>query len=110
MKMKLEVGKFGTSSRMKVLALLTLCAVCAMAWTFVTVGKRAELSQSRLANVGEQLVLSQQVAKFALAATTGNTEAFASMEKSRNGFTRILDQQMNRAEGFTRQSRAGQPG
>lgn len=94
MKMKLEVGKFGTSNRMKVLALLTLCAVCAMAWTFVTVGKRAELSQSRLANVGEQLVLSQQVAKFALAATTGNTEAFASMEKSRNGFTRILDQQM----------------
>jgi twitching motility protein PilJ len=94
MKMMFDVGKFGTSNRMKVLAFLTLCAVSAMSWTFVQVGKQAEADQSRLASVSEQLVLSQQIAKFALAATTGDTEAFSSMEKSRNRFTRIVEDQV----------------
>jgi twitching motility protein PilJ len=89
-----KVSKFGTSRRMKLLALLTACAVIATAWTFVKVGEQASTDQMRLANVNEELVLSQQVAKFALAATSGNTEAFASMKKSKNRFTEILDQQM----------------
>ena len=51
-----------------------------MAWTFVTVGKQATQDQARLADVGEQLVLSQRVAKYALAATTGDADAFNKME------------------------------
>jgi twitching motility protein PilJ len=94
MKMKFAVGNSGTGYRMKALALLTLCAVCAMAWTFVQVGKHVSVDQSRLANVSEQLVLSQQVAKFALAATSGDSEAFSSMEKSRNRFSQIIDEQV----------------
>jgi twitching motility protein PilJ len=105
MKMKFAVGNSGTGYRTKVLALLTLCAVCAMAWTFVQVGKHVSVDQSRLADVSEQLVLSQQVAKFALAATSGDSEAFSSMEKSRNRFNQIIDEQVrdfgagNSAEG-----------
>jgi twitching motility protein PilJ len=94
MRKMFKVGRFGISGRMKVLALLTACVVIATAWTFVKVGRQAATDQSRLASVNEELVLSQQVAKFALAATSGNTEAFASMKKSKNRFTGILDQQM----------------
>jgi twitching motility protein PilJ len=89
-----DVGRFGASNRMKLLAFLTLGAVCAMSWTFVQVGRQAGADQSRQASVGEQLVLSQQIAKFALAATTGDTEAFSGMEKSRDHFTRIIDDQV----------------
>jgi twitching motility protein PilJ len=94
MKMKFAAGMFGTGKRMKVLALLTLCAVCAMAWTFVQVGKQVSVDQSRLANVSEELVLSQQLAKFALAATSGDSDAFSSMEKTRNRFSQIIDDQI----------------
>ena len=94
MRKMFKVSKFGTSGRMKVLALLTVCAVTATAWTFVKVGRQTATDQERLANVNEELVLSQQVAKFALAATSGNTDAFASMKKSKNRFTEILERQM----------------
>jgi twitching motility protein PilJ len=94
MRMMFDVGKLGTSIRMRALALLTLCAVCAMAWVFMQVGKQAGADQLRLANVSDQLVLSQQVAKFALAATTGDTQAFSAMEKSKNRFSAIINDQL----------------
>ena len=55
---------------------------------------QVEQDQARQADVGEQLVLSQRVAKYALAATTGDTEAFNKMETSKDEFTGILDKQM----------------
>jgi twitching motility protein PilJ len=64
-----------------------------MVWTFVQVGKQAENSQARLADVGEQMVLSQRVAKYALAASAGDVDAFGKMEAFKNEFTRILDRQ-----------------
>ena len=95
MKTMFDVKKMGASNRVKVLTFFMLCAICAMAWTFVNVGKQVELDQARLADVGEQLVLSQRVAKYALAATTGDSDAFSKMESSKNEFTTILDQQMS---------------
>ena len=95
MKTMFDVKKMGASNRVKVLTFFMLSAICAMAWTFVNVGKQVELDQARLADVGEQLVLSQRVAKYALAATTGDSDAFSKMESSKNEFTTILDQQMS---------------
>ncbi|MCK5383007.1 MAG: hypothetical protein KAJ65_04530, partial [Gammaproteobacteria bacterium] len=92
--MKTNIKKLGASNKMKALSFFVLCAICAMAWTFVNVGKQVGLDQARLADVGEQLVLSQRVAKYALAATTGDSDAFSKMETSKNQFTGILDKQM----------------
>ena len=94
MKMMFDVKMLGASHRMKVLAFLVICATCAMVWTFVQVGKHAEVDQARLASVGEQLVLSQRIAKYALAATTGDTDAFEKMQVSKDEFSRILERQM----------------
>jgi len=94
MKTMFDVKKFGASNKMKVLVFLMLCAIWAMAWTFVKVGHQVEIDQARLAEVGEQLVLSQRVAKYALSSTTGDMEAFTRLEASKNKFSAILDAQM----------------
>jgi twitching motility protein PilJ len=95
MKTVFDVNMLGASSRMKVLTFMMLSAVWAMVWTFVQVGNQAETDQARLADVGEQLVLSQQVAKYALAAMTGDTDAFTKMEVSKNRFSSIINTQMS---------------
>lgn len=89
-----DVKVLGASNRMKALAFLMLCAIWAMVWAFVEVGKHAETDQSRLADVGEQMVLSQRVAKFALAASSGEVEAFERLEAFRDEFTKIIDRQV----------------
>jgi twitching motility protein PilJ len=93
MKTMFGVKTLGVSSRIKALTVLMLCAIWAMVWTFVQVGQQAEHSQARLADVGEQMVLSQRVAKYALAASAGDVDAFGKMESFKNEFTRILDRQ-----------------
>jgi len=95
MKTMFDGKKIGASNKVKVLTFLMLCAIAAMAWTFVNVSNQALQDQARLADVGEQLVLSQRVAKYALAATTGDADAFSRMEESKNEFTSILDEQMS---------------
>jgi twitching motility protein PilJ len=93
MKTMFDVKIRGASSRIKILTFLMLCAIWAMVWTFVQVGKQAENGQARLADVGEQMVLSQRVAKYALAASAGDVDAFGKMESFKNEFTHILDRQ-----------------
>ncbi len=95
MKSMFDVKKFGATSKMKVLAFFMLCAVWAMAWTFVKVGHLVEVDQSRLSAVGEQLVLSQRIAKYALSATTGDMDAFTKLEASKDRFSSILNTQMS---------------
>jgi len=95
MKTMFDVKKFGASNKMKVLAFFMLCAIWAMAWTFVKVGHQVETDQAWLSDVGEQLVLSQRIAKYALSSSTGDTNSFAKLESSKNKFTEILDKQMS---------------
>ena len=95
MKAKLDVKKFGATGGMKVLTFLMLCALWAMVWVFVQVGKQAEIDSTRLAEVGEQQVLSQRVAKYVLAATAGDTDAFRKMEASKDSFSGIITSQNN---------------
>jgi len=94
MKTMFDVKRFGASNKMKVLVFLMLCAIWAMAWTFVKVGQQVEIDQARLADAGEQLVLSQRIAKYALSSTTGDMDAFTRLEASKNKFSAILDAQM----------------
>jgi len=94
MKTMFDVKKLGASNKMKMLVFFMLCAIWAMAWTFVKVGHQVEIDQSRLSDVGEQLVLSQRIAKYALSSTAGDMEAFSRLETSKNKFSSMLDAQM----------------
>ncbi|MFW2439652.1 MAG: methyl-accepting chemotaxis protein [Arenicellales bacterium] len=95
MKTMFDVKKFGASNKMRVLVFFMLCALWAMAWTFIRVGHEVEIDQARLADVGEQLVLSQRIAKYALSSSTGDIGSFARLESSKNNFSAILDAQMS---------------
>ncbi|MCK5308338.1 MAG: hypothetical protein KAJ73_06975, partial [Zetaproteobacteria bacterium] len=94
MKAMFNMKMTGANDRMKFLTFMVLSAVLAMAWVFVEVGNQVEITQARFADASEQMVLSQSLAKYALAATTGDTDAFAELEKSRDRFTAIIDAQM----------------
>jgi twitching motility protein PilJ len=93
MKTMFDVKLESASGRMKLLAFFMLCSLWAMVWTFVQVGKQATIDQVRLADVAEELVLSQRIAKYALAATRGDTDAFDRMQASKQEFSSILDKQ-----------------
>ncbi|MBT8116895.1 MAG: hypothetical protein KJO66_03630, partial [Gammaproteobacteria bacterium] len=58
-------------------------------------GDHASRHQSRMTDVSEQLIQSQRVAKYALAATTGDETAFARMSQSKRAFSSILKKQMS---------------
>jgi twitching motility protein PilJ len=98
MKAMSKVKLLGSSNWMKILTLLMLCAVWAMVGVFVYVNKQAELDQRRLASTGEQKVLSQRIAKYTLAASAGDYEAFEQLEQSRQRFDAILGGQRDGLE------------
>jgi twitching motility protein PilJ len=95
MKAMFKMEAAGASNWMKALTLMVLSAALAMAWVLVEVSNQIEIGQARFADASEQMVLSQSLAKYALAATTGDTDAFAELEKSRDRFTAIIDAQIN---------------
>ena len=95
MKAMYKMKMTGANNRTKILIIMVLSTVLAMAWVFVKVGSQVEIDQARFADASEQMVLSQSLAKYALAATTGDTDAFAKLETSRDRFTAIIDAQMN---------------
>src|SRR5210317_1745311 len=94
MKAMSKVRLPGSSNFMKILTLLMLCAVWAMVYVFVDVNKQAELDQQRLTSTGEQKVLSQRIAKYTLAASAGDYEAFEQLEQSKQRFDEILKGQV----------------
>jgi hypothetical protein len=53
MKTMFDVKKLGAGNKVKGLAFFMVCAICAMAWTFINVGKQAAQDQARLADVGD---------------------------------------------------------
>ncbi|MDX1698203.1 MAG: hypothetical protein R3308_07935, partial [Thiohalobacterales bacterium] len=87
-------SKSGGNGSTKMLSFIMLCAFSAMVLTFVQVGQQADKDRAWLADVSEQLVLSQQIAKYALAASTGDTYAFDQMGRSKDRFGAILAGQM----------------
>ena len=93
MKAMSKVKLTGSSKGMKILALLMVGAVWAMVGVFVDVNKQAKLDQQRLASTGEQKVLSQRIAKYTLAAATGDHEAFEQLKQSKQRFDVILEGQ-----------------
>ena len=93
MKAMLDVKLLGSSNWMKFLTFTMLISVCAMVAVFVRVSQQAGGDQVNLAVLGEQQVLSQRVAKYALAASAGDAAAFDQLARSRERFADMLDEQ-----------------
>ena len=94
MKAMFDVERVGATGRMKFLTFMMLCTVWAMVWVFVQVERQAGLDRLRLADVNEQLVLSQRLARYAMEASTGAVDAFTRMGASRDRFSAILESQL----------------
>lgn len=93
MKAMLDVKQAGLSNWMKFLTVTVICAVCALVGVFVNVIQQAGNDQRNLAVFGEQQVLSQQLAKYALTASTGDAQAFEQLARSRDRFVNLIDTQ-----------------
>jgi len=100
MKKTVEKDTKGAGNRMKHLVLIMICAVGAMVWTFVQVGDHAGRDQSRMTNASEQMLLSQQLAKYARAAAAGESSAFEKLGNSKSVFNEILDTQLADSDGL----------
>jgi twitching motility protein PilJ len=90
MKGTFDVKLLGSSNWMRFLSFLMLSAVAAIVGVLVHVGNQAETDQRNLESIGEQQVLSQRIAKYALAASTGDSAAFDGLALTKERFVRIL--------------------
>ncbi len=77
-----------------VIALLVLSLV-AMGIFFVRSGQLAEADQVYITQLGEQKVLSQEIAKLASEASRGRLEAFNALQESYTAFDKVLSRQMS---------------
>ncbi len=90
MKGTFDVKLLGSSNWMRFLSFLMLSAVWAIVGVLVHVGNQAETDQRNLESIGEQQVLSQRIAKYALAASTGDSAAFDQLALAKERFVKIL--------------------
>jgi twitching motility protein PilJ len=93
MKGTFDVKLLGSSNWMRFLSFLLLSAVWAIVGVLVHVGNQAETDQRNLESIGEQQVLSQRIAKYVLAASTGDNAAFDQLALAKERFVRILADQ-----------------
>ena len=85
MKETIDVKLLGSSNSMRLLSFLMLSAIAAIVGVLVHVGNQAETDQRNLESIGEQQVLSQRIAKYALGASTGESAAFDRLAIRRRG-------------------------
>ena len=90
MKGTFDVKRLGSSNWMRFLSFLMLSAVAAIVGVLVHVGNQAETDQRNLESIGEQQVLSQRIAKYALAASTGDSVAFDRLALTKERFVSVL--------------------
>ncbi len=75
---------------MILLGIVMIASVIAMVGVFSYVSKEAAFDQERIGYANEQEVLSQQIAKYALEATSGNEAAFDRVVEKRERFAQTL--------------------
>ena len=93
MKGTFDVKLLGSSNWMRFLSFLMLSAVWAIVGVLVHVGNQAKTDQRNLESIGEQQVLSQRIAKYALSASTGDSTAFDQLALTKEQFVKILTAQ-----------------
>ena len=93
MKGTFDVKLLGSSNWMRLLGFLLLSAVAAIVGVLVHVGNQAETDQRNLDSIGDQQVLSQRIANYALAASAGDSAAFDQLSLTKARFVKILTMQ-----------------
>jgi len=90
-------GRQGKSTNVftTLLALLLLGTIVLALLTFIHVSQREAYDEQYLLRTAETRILSQRIAKFALAAATGDQDAFPLLQHARDQFGNILDELKN---------------
>jgi len=96
MKLKTKEGRaFSAGGLTLIMAMLLLVSLAGMTWFFVKNAKLGSVDKTYISRLGEQKVLSQELAKLASQASRGRGEAFGDLQKARNQFQSILNYQMS---------------
>ena len=83
------------SRAVAVLSVLLLIAIALAMLTFFHESSKARDDEQYLLRGAEQRVLAQRIAKYALGASGGESEAFTQLKASRNSYSQILDELKN---------------
>ena len=86
-----QLKKLGTNKSYVVTIALLVVSIVLMLATFAYVSRQSSYDKQYLALAGEQQVLSQRIAKYALEAASGDAEAFDALARYRNRFQEIMD-------------------
>jgi len=88
-----SAGQAKASNKVVVLlSVLLLGTIILALFTFLHVSQRSSYDEKYLLRSSDERIHSQRIAKFALAAARGDTDAFAMLKKSRDQFARILQE------------------
>lgn len=94
MKLKTTEGQaFSSGGVMLIVIVLLVGALLGMGWFFLRSTQLASADQVYIARLGEQKVLSQELAKLASQAARGRLDAFPELQVARNKFDEILKYQ-----------------
>ena len=90
-----SLAKLGSHKRIMYLITGLLLSLAMMVAVFWYVGTLAEYDKEYIGYTSEQQVLSQRIAKYALEASSGTSEAFTQLKKTRDRFQQTLNLQRN---------------
>jgi twitching motility protein PilJ len=85
-------GRGASNKTIALLSVLLLATILLALMTFIHVSQRDALDEQYLLRASEQRILSQRIAKFALAAAGGDQDAFALLQLYRDQFEGVLDE------------------
>ena len=81
----------GSGKSILVLFLVAIASVIAMGITSFRVAQQDNNDKNFIGRLGDQRVLSQEIAKLASQAARGNVKSFASLQQARDSFAKTLD-------------------
>ncbi len=85
-------GRGASNKTIALLSVLLLATILLALMTFIHVSQRDAFDEQYLLRASEQRILSQRIAKFALAAAGGDQDAFALLQLYRDQFEGVLDE------------------
>ena len=90
---KNRLAGISTDRIMLVLFAFLIASVIALGVTYIFVAKEASLDKTYISKIGDQRVISQEIAKLTSQAARGNLAAFPLLSKARDEFQAILEYQ-----------------
>ena len=92
---KNSLAGISTDRIMLVLFAFLIASVVALGVTYIFVAKEASLDKTYISKIGDQRVISQEIAKLTSQAARGDSAAFPLLTKARDEFQQILEYQQS---------------